>query len=237
MVGARRIPLLLGLVGVALVGIGSGCGRATPKLDATTGLVARDRQAALDSMARAADVIGAQFGTRSALGVRVDTTCVPGEKGWPHDDDELYRSQCSVRRTTAYAVDAEPLAALGTLELPLSAVGWRSGAGSANAGWSLTGGRGSVGDLEAFTRLGLGIADLDAVAYAGPRDASLGIRVHPATADIPPPEGALVAQHGLGSYFATTEGLNWQDDWARQRPEHPYVVVVTAFLTFAQQRW
>ncbi len=80
------------------------------------------------------------------------------------------------------------------------------------------------------------IEDLDTIGYTGPREATLAIQVHPATADVPA-AAALVAQHGQGSYFATTEGVNWQDDWAPQRPDHPYVVVITGFLTFAQQPW
>jgi hypothetical protein len=213
-------------------------GRSTPKLDPTTGVVAQQRQAAIDSISQASTVVGTQLGAASSLGARTDTACVPGDKGWPHNDDDLYRSECWVEVTTAYAVDVPPLPALGALDAPLAAVGWAQRGGRfPEPNWSLTAGRGAAESFEAFTRGGYQLEDLEAVGYVGPRQASLSIQPRHADFAVPEPKLPLVPQHGLGSYFATTQGVDWQIDWAQQRTSHSYVVIVTGSLTFAEQRW
>lgn len=67
-------------------------------------------------MLNLARVTADQVDAGSPLGVRTDTKCHRGDRGWPHNDDDVARSTCHVVVTTAYAVDIAPLPALAGLD-------------------------------------------------------------------------------------------------------------------------
>ena len=205
----------------------AGC-TGNPKLDPAAEPVAAERKAAVDGMLAAARAVGAQFGAGTPLGVRTDTSCSPGEDNWEVHDP--YRTTCSVWVTTAYAVDIPPIPALSGLDARLKATGWTPSTG----GWSLTGGRGDVVDLEAWNRLGFKLDDLAGVAYGGPHGEVLSVRPQRSAAPVPTPEPKLSAIPGA---VLSTEGTNWQDAWVKEQAHHPYVLLVGASTAFAKQPW
>lgn len=134
--------------------------------------------------------------------------------------------------TTAYAVDVPPLPALSGLDSRLKAAVWTPSPG----GWSLTGGRGEVVDLEAWSRLGFSLDDLVGVGYVGPHGEVLKVRPQRSAMTVMTPEPQMSAIPG-GAYFGSTEGTNWQESWVRERAHHPYVLMVRGATDFATQPW
>jgi len=45
------------------------------------------------------------------------------------------------------------------------------------------------------------------------------------------------AQTGLGPYYGSTDGSDWQEAWAQQQSRHPYLLVVSGSVGFANQPW
>jgi len=210
----------------------AGCA-GNPKLDPAAEPVATERKAAVDSMLTAARAVGAQFGAGTPLGVRTDTSCSPGEDNW--EVHEPYRSTCWVWVTTAYAVDIPPIPALSGLDARLKAVGWTP----SGAGWTLTGGRGDIVDLTAWNRHGYSLDDLAFVGYdtfVGSNLEGLSVRPQRSVVTVSKPGPKTSAIPG-GNYFGSTEGTNWQDTWAKERANHPYVLLVSASSEFAKQPW
>lgn len=222
---------MLSLVVVAL--LATGCGGGPARLDPTAGRVAAQRKAAIGDLMEGIRVVADQFDAGEALGVRTDTACTPGERGWPHDGNEQYRSSCWARVTTAYALDVAPLPALSGLNQPLAAAGWRSDVD----GWTLTAGRGMALNLESLTRYGLHLEDIEHVRYRGSRDAMLTLQLQASTTPAPERDPVIRAQTGRGAYFGSTEGADWQQAWAKQLTQHPYLLVVTGSVVFANQPW
>lgn len=219
-----------GLVAGALL-LAGGCG-GPPPLDPTSGAVAAQRTAVVESMLGVARVAANQLGAGSPLGVRTDTRCLPGDRRGPHNDDDKARSTCNVVVTTAYAVDVAPLPALDGLDSRLALTGWQN-----YGGWILTAGRGGVSGLEAWNRLGYRLEDLDGLAYSGPQGEHVSLRLQPSAASVPAPEPVAQAQTGLGPYFASTDGTDWQEAWAQQQSRHRYLLVVSGSVVFANQPW
>lgn len=225
--GQTRFGLLSGRV----AGLGNTAGCAdNSKLDPTSEPVASQRKAAVESLLQGARAAADQFGAGDALGVRTDTVCTPGTKNWKIHD--LYRSECYVQLTTAYAVDISPMPALSGLDERLKTEGWYL-----RGGWTLTGGRGDIVDLTAWNRHGYHLDDLAGVGYTGPQDGSLGFKPVASSTPVPAVEPTIVVQSGLGAYFASKEGADWQVAWTKQRSQHPYVLLVGGIATFAQQPW
>jgi hypothetical protein len=181
-------------------------------------------------MLAAARAVGAQFDAGSPLGATTDTTCSAGTDNWKIHDP--YRSKCSAWVRTAYAVDIPPLPALSGVDARLKATGWTPNPG----GWTLTGGRGEVVDLEAWNRLGFSLDDLAGVGYVGPHGEVLSVRPQTSVMAVPTPGPKMSAIPG-GAYFGSTEGTNWQETWVRERAHHPYVLLVGAATDFAKQPW
>ncbi|MGH3849008.1 MAG: hypothetical protein ACRDRT_04785, partial [Pseudonocardiaceae bacterium] len=194
---------------------------------------AAQRKAAIGDLVEGIRVVAGQFDAGEALGVRTDTVCTPGERGWPHDGNELYRSSCWVQVTTAYALDVAPLHALSGLAQPLAAAGWRSDLG----GWTLTAGRGEALDLESFTWNGYHLEDIEHVRYTGGRDAMLTLQLQASTTPAPERDPVIRAQTGRGAYFGSTEGADWQQAWAKELTQRPYLLLVKGFVVFANQPW
>jgi hypothetical protein len=217
------------LVAMLAMVTSAGCA-SNPKLDPTVEPVTAQRKASIDGMLAAARAVGAQFGAATPLGVRTDTACSAGTDNWESHDP--YRSKCFAWVTTAYAVDIPPLPALSGLDARLKTTGWTPSPG----GWSLTGGRGEVVDLEAWNRLGFSLDDLVGVGYVGPYGEMLKVRPQRSVMTVLTPEPQMSAIPG-GVYFGRTEGTNWQETWAGERAHHPYVLLVSASSDFAQQPW
>jgi hypothetical protein len=214
------------------VATGAGCA-GNPKLDPTVEPVAAERKATVDGMLAAARAVGAQFGASTPLGVTTDTTCVAGTDNWKIHDP--YRSKCSVWVRTAYAVDIPPIPALSGLDARLKAAGWSPSPG----GWTLTGGRGEIVDLEAWNRHGYSLDDLAGVGYVGYVGSNvevLSVRPQRSAVAVPTPGPRMSAIPG-GAYFGSTEGASWQETWVRERAHHPYVLLVGASADFATQPW
>lgn len=203
---------------------------SNPKLDPTVEPVAAQRKAAVDDMLAGARAAGAQFGARTPLGVRTDTACNAGTDNWKIHDP--YRSTCWVSVSTAYAVDIPPIPALSGLDARLKTAGWTPSPG----GWTLTGGRGEIIDLEAWNQHDYGLDDLAGVGYAGPNGAVFSVRPQKSVVAVSTPEPRMSVIPG-GAYFGSTEGTNWQETWVRERAHHPYVLLVGATTVFAKQPW
>ena len=100
----------------------------------------------------------------------------------------------------------------------------------------MTGGRGGAIDLKAWNRLGYRLEDLEGVHFRGPREATLTVRPQRTQTLVPAPRPAKVVAPG-GTYYAKSEGPNWQEAWKRQQDLHPYVVEVSAMVNYAGQGW
>ena len=207
----------------------AGCGAPKP-LDPTSDTIAPQKKAAVESLLQGARAAADQFGAGTALGVRTDTRCTRGAKDWWNHD--LYRSECHVQLTTAYAVDISPIPALSGLDERLKTEGWYL----RGAGWTLTGGRGDIVDLTACNQHGYHLEDLAGVGYTGPQDASLGFKPVASSTPVPAVEPMIVARPD-GAYFVSKEGADWQVAWTKQRSRHPYLLLVGGLATFAQQPW
>jgi hypothetical protein len=217
------------LVAMLALATGTGCA-GNPNLDPTVEPVATQRKAAINDMLAGARAAGAQFGAATPLGVTTDTTCSAGTDNWKIHDP--YRSKCSVWVRTAYAVDIPPILALSGLDARLKAAGWTPSPG----GWTLTGGRGEIIDLEAWNRHGYSLDDLAGVGYSGPHGEVLSVRPQRSAVAVPTPGPRMSAIPG-GAYFGSTEGTNWQETWMTERAHHPYVLLVGASTDFATQPW
>lgn len=235
-----RVTLRRGLVCIlvtAAAALTAGCSDNRPHLDPTSATVTSQRKAAVGDLMLATRAAGAQFGAGTPLAVRTDDWCDPGIENF--STRERFRSTCYVTVFTAYAVDIPPLPALSGLESRLAKLAWRQDP----SGWTLTGGRGEVIDLEAWNRQGRRLEDLEGVHFRGPQEEILGPReatlmVRPQRAEtlVPAPRPANVVAAG-GTYYAKSEGRNWQDAWKQQRNLHPYVVEVGGMVTYAGQGW
>ena len=208
----------------------AGCGAPEP-LDPTSEAIAPQKKAAVESLLQGARAAADQFGAAAALGVRTDTVCTRGTKDmWNHS---LYRSECYVMLTMAYAVDISPIPALPGLDERLKPEGWYL----RGAGWTLTGGRGDIVDLTAWNQHGYHLEDLAGVGYTGPQGASLGFKPVASSTPVPAVEPTIVVRSGPGAYFVSKEGADWQVAWTKQQSRHPYLLLVGGFATFAQQPW
>lgn len=212
-------------------GLGNCRLRHTGTAGPTSETIAPQKAAAVESLLQGARAAADQFEAGVALGARTDTVCTRGTQGLMSHD--WYRSECSVRLTTAYAVDISPMPALSGLDERLKPEGWYL----RGAGWTLTRGRGDVVDLKAWNRNGYHLKDLVGVGYTGPQGASLGIRPVASSTPVPAVEPTIVVRSGPGAYFASKEGADWQIAWTKQRSRHPYLLLVGGLATFAQQPW
>jgi hypothetical protein len=220
----------------------AGCADS-PKLDPKSEPVASQRKAAVATLLKGARVTADQFGAGAALGARTDTRCNPGTDNWKIHDQ--FRSTCTVEVTTAYAVDVPPLPVLSAMPEPLKAEGWDPD----GHGWVLNRGRGEVADLAALSRGGYHLDDLVGMGYTGHFDSSqvstplvdssLVLRPFASSAVVPEVAPAPVVQTFLAGrpYLVSQEGVDWQVAWAKQRSQHPYLLVVYGETTFAQQPW
>jgi hypothetical protein len=230
---ASRAALRRGLVCIlvaAAVSLATGCSIHRPFLDPTSATPTSQRNAAVADLLAAARAAGAQFNAGTPLAVRTETWCTQGIDSF--NTRTRYRSTCYVSMFTAYAVDIPPLPALSGLELRLAKLAWHQDP----SGWTLTGGRGEVVDLKAWNRLGFRLEDLDGVRYRGPREALLVVRPQLSETPAPAPRPPIVTAPG-GTYYARSEGSNWQEAWKQQATQHPYVVEVGGMVTYAGQGW
>ena len=228
-----RVTVRRGLVCIlvaAAASLTAGCSDSRPHLDPTSATVTSQRNAAVGDLMEAARAAGAQFDAGTPLAVWTDNWCDPGIDSVK--TRTRFRSTCYASVFTAYAVDIPPLPALTGLESRLAKLAWHQDP----SGWTLTGGRGEVIDLKAWNRLGHRLEDLEGVHFRGPREATLGVRPQRSATPVPAPRPANVVAPG-GTYYANTEGINWQDAWKQQRTQHPYVVEVSGMVTYAGQGW